>query len=256
MNKVTPEILIAWIDGELSSQRSSEISTLVSSDAELAEQAAYLEASKLPYKAAMNQNIPVVPDALKAQIEQWSQIADKDVAISKPERKTNYRDVFSGTLAASILLVASWVGLTYFQKPDASEQWTQAIVSYQNFYVAKTVAHIKADEKAAEEKLLKLKQEYASFPLSPPDLTTLGYSFKRVQQLDFAGKPVVQMVFFKEGKRPLAICLMPESETVFSKYTEHELLNSYVWQSDKLRAIVVAEEDSTALLKIASLVGS
>ena len=113
MNKVTPEILIAWIDGELSSQRSSEISTLVSSDAELAEQAAYLEASKLPYKAAMNQNIPAVPDALKAQIEQWSQIADKDVAISKPERKTNYRDVFSGTLAASILLVASWVGLTY-----------------------------------------------------------------------------------------------------------------------------------------------
>ena len=151
--------------------------------------------------------------------------------------------------------MASWAGLTYFQKPDASAQWTQAIVSYQNFYVAKTVTHINGDQKAAKEKLLKLKQESAAFPSTPPDLTELGYSFKRVQQLDFADKPVVQMVFFKEGKRPLAICLMPDAQTVDSKYTEHELLNSYIWQSGRLRAIVVAEEDSAALLEIASLVG-
>jgi len=256
MNKITPEILVAWIDGELSSQRSAEISALVSADADLATQVAYLEASKLPYKAALNQDVPPVPNALKVQVEQWSQIADNDVAPVKPERKTNYRDIFSGALAASILLVASWVGLTHFQKPDASAQWTQAIVSYQNFYVAETVSDINGNQKAGVKKLLKLQQEYAAFPPAPPDLTALGYSFKRVQQLDFADKPVIQMVFFKEGKRPLAICLMPDTETVDSKYTEHELLNSYIWQSGKLRAIVVAQEDSETLKKIANLVGS
>jgi len=256
MNKVTPEILIAWVDGELSPQRSAEISALVSSDPELAEQAACLEASKLPYKAAMEQNIPPVPEMLRQQVEQWTKLAENDSTPAKPKRKTSYRDVFSGALAASILMVASWLGLSHFQKPDAISQWTQAIVSYQDFYVAKTVAHINGDPEAAKEKLLKLKQGYAAFPLAPPDLTALGYNFKRVQQLDFDDKPVVQMVFFKEGKRPLAICLMPDGEAIESKYSEHALLNSYVWQSGKLRAIVVAEEESAALLEIANLVDS
>lgn len=256
MKKVTPEILIAWIDGELNPQRSAEISALVTSDAVLAEQVACLEASQLPYKAAMDQDTPPVPDRLKEQVEQWSKIADYDLAPAKTQRKAKHQTIFYGALAASMLVVVSWVGLSYFQKPDAISQWTQAIVSYQNFYVAKTVKHISGDQKAATEKLLKLKQEYAAFPLAPPDLAELGYHFKRVQQLDFSGKPVVQMVFFKEGKRPLAICLMPDSEAIDSQYSEHALLNSYVWHSGKLRAIVVAEEDSATLMEIANLIGS
>ena len=256
MKKVTPEILIAWVDGELSPQRSAEISAQVASDAELAEQVAYLEASKLPYKAAMEQNIPPVPEVLREQVEQWSKLADKDVKPAKPKPKTNFRDIFSGALAASLLLVASWFGFSHVQKPDAISQWTQEIVSYQNFYVAKTVTHITGDPTAAKQKLAKLKQEYAAFPLTPPDLTALGYNFKRVQRLDFDGMPVVQMVFFKEGKRPLAICLMPDTEVIDSQYREHALLNSYVWQSGKLRAIVVAQENSDAMIRIANLVGS
>ena len=62
------------------------------------------------------------------------------------------------------------------------------------------------------------------------------------------------MVFFKEGKRPLAICLMPDETELTEKFTQHDLLNSYVWQSNGVRTIVVAEEGAAQLETIATVV--
>lgn len=267
MEKVTPEILRAWADGELSAERHAEISALLAADYELAQQAACFEASTLPYKAAMNLDMPAVPDDLKAQVAQWSQIAagqqqsaqaraaQANGVVGK-DRPSKIKPWYRMALAASVLLMMiSGLGAMWF-RPAAEpvNAWAQAIVTYQNFYVKATVAGIEANPEATQQKLVQLRLDYPAFPEMPPNLEGLGYAFKRAQRLDFEGKPVLQMVFFKDGKRPLAICLMPDETALNAKFTQHDLLNSYVWQGKGVRAIVVAEEDAAQLEAIADAV--
>lgn len=261
MQKVTPETLRAWADGELSPEQTDEIDALLAVDEELAAQAACFEASKLPYKAAMNVDIPPVPTELRMQVEHWSRLSevygntDEDDGEPPVQKRVVKRRVYRVALAAAVvLMMISGLGAMFYKPAtDPVEEWAQAIVTYQNFYVAETVEPIEADPQAATQKLAQLRLDYPAFPAAPPNLEKLGYQFKRVQRLDFDNKPVVQMVFFKAGKRPLAICLMPDESTLTAKFTQHELLNSYVWQSGKLRAIVVAEEDAAQLGVISSL---
>ncbi len=253
MKKITDEQIMAWVDGELSGPQSAEIEALIATDPEIAAKAASFEASKLPFKSAMEQGIPPVPNELLDQVTQWSQISTGQPVAATTEGK-GFR--YWSSAAASVLLLvgATFGGIRYLQPSHPAEDWTNAIVSYQNFYVEDTVSQIKSDRTIALAKLNDLRQQHPALPISPPDLTALGYAFKRVQRLDFENKPVLQMVFYKPGKRPLAICLMPDGADLKGIFTKHELLNSYVWQSDELRAIVVAEEPQDVLKGIAQLV--
>jgi anti-sigma factor RsiW len=252
MKKVTDEQIMAWIDGELSAEDQARIEALIATDPEIAAKAASFEASKLPYKSAMNQGIPPVPSELLDQVTQWSQISTgPSVGSTSSGKSFSY---WSGVAATVLILVgATFGGVRYLQPSNPAQEWTDAIVSYQNFYVADTVSHIKSNRSAALAKLNELRQRYPALPATPPDLTAQGYAFKRLQRLDFDNKPVLQMVFYKPGKRPLAICLMPDGADFQSIFTEHELLNSYVWQSNDLRAIVVADEEQDVLKSISQL---
>lgn len=258
MTKVTDEQLIAWADGELSAEHSAQIEMLIANDPDIAKKAASFEASKLPYKAAIDSDIPPVPSELVDQVAQWSQIAAgsyaSNTSVSSTANRKSLR-YWSGAVA-SVLFCGGvlWGGISYLSPQHPAEDWREAIVSYQNFYVTETVSHIVADPAAALQKLNELKQRYTAFPKAPPDLTAQGYSFKRLQRLDFANQPVLQMVFYKAGKRPLAICLMPDNVEIKPQFIKHNLLNSYIWHSGKLRGIVVAEEESAVLRGIASLV--
>lgn len=253
MKKITDEQIMAWVDGELNTQRRAEIEAFIATNPEAAAKAASFEASKLPFKSAMEQGIPSVPDDLLDQVTQWSQISI-DPSVDSPSESKSFR-YWAGAAATVLLLVgATFGGFKYLQPSHPAQDWTNAIVSYQNFYVAETVTHIKSDRDMALAKLGNLRQRYPALPASPPDLTAQGYAFKRLQRLDFENKPVLQMVFYKPGKRPLAICLMPDGGDFQEMFTEHELLNSFVWQSNDLRAIVVAEEPQEILKGIAELV--
>lgn len=254
MTKLTDEEIMAWADGEQSTERGKEIEALIAINPEIAAKAASFEASKLPFKSAMDQGVPPVPSELIDQVAQWSQISAGPSAAPVPEDKSGF--YWAGVAATVLLLlVATFSGIKYLDSFHPVEKWANAIVSYQNFYVADTISHIESDREAALAKLSNLRQRYPALPASPPDLTAQGYEFKRLQQLDFENKPVLQMVFYKPGRRPLAICLMPDGVDFQDAFTKHELLNSYVWQSNQLRAIVVAEEEPKVLKDIAKLIG-
>lgn len=254
MTKITDEQIRAWADGELSVEPSAAIDILILNDPEIAAKAASFEASKLPYKSAMEADIPPVPDELRDQLAQWSQIAEGSSRRISFERGASHYWV-SAVAAVMLLSVILWASIAFFKPHHPTRGWAEAIVSYQNFYVSETVSHITGDTAAASLELASLQQLSTDFPSSAPDLTGQGYAYKRLQRLDFSNQPVLQMVFYKVGKRPLAICLMPDDAKIQAQFTQHELLNSYVWQSGKLRAIVVAEEDSAVLEGIAELVG-
>ena len=260
MQKITSEELLEWVDGALSPERSAEISALVAADPDLAKQADFFEASELPYKAAMNAGVPPVPSDLKKQVAQWSKIAEDQTIITSPmNTKSQDKALFyqRSLVATIMMLVVSWGAIWGLTKsPDAIDSWTNAVVGYQQFYVSETVEGITGSVESAELKLQQVKLQYPEFPSIAPNLAAMGYSFKRIQQLDYKNKPLLQMVFYKDGKRPLAICLMPDSNLVESRLATHDVLNSYVWQSGNLRGIVVGEENELELKKIADLVRS
>jgi hypothetical protein len=49
---------------------------------------------------------------------------------------------------------------------------------------------------------------------------------------------------------------MPDGDSIEERGSIHDSLNSYVWQSGKLRGIVVGEESVAELKKIAGIVKS
>ncbi|MET3227875.1 UNVERIFIED_ORG: anti-sigma factor RsiW [Burkholderia sp. 1263] len=67
-------VLMAYVDGELTSLEREEVEKAMSTSADIAERVALLEASVLPYQRAFrHQALPPVPDSLARKIDELAQ---------------------------------------------------------------------------------------------------------------------------------------------------------------------------------------
>ncbi|WP_244851014.1 anti-sigma factor [Caballeronia sp. SL2Y3] len=93
----------------------------------------------------------------------------------------------------------------------AAAPWVEAAAHYQQLYSRETLANVDADAALSQTTLDKIRQE-DRLDIHIPDLRAYGLTFKRVQRLQFHGRPLVQIVYLPAQGNPVALCLMHEAQ--------------------------------------------
>ncbi|MEX3786397.1 anti-sigma factor [Paraburkholderia sp. BR14374] len=89
--------------------------------------------------------------------------------------------------------------------------WITAAVSYQQLYTRDTIASLQPDLRATAATVAEIRRD-DGLAVKIPDLRSQGLSFKRVQRLNFRGKPLVQIVYLPEHGAPVALCVLKEAK--------------------------------------------
>lgn len=282
-------LLMAYVDGELSSQQNQELERLIDASPDLAERVSRLMASCLPYEEAFaRQNLPPVPESLKLSIAalaaQHSAAAEPEVAPAQraaahPSGKAD--SVFS-RLFALFQPKFAWPALTFVAgaacyalvlqvgafsgalKPgfDASapavaqtSPWVQQAAAYQHLYTRETVAYGAQPSDVVTKTLADIR-DIDGLALRVPDLSSAGLTFKRVQRLRFNNKALIQLVYLPANGAPVALCVMKEPKPDQS-ITQQSVaqMNVVTWRQSELGYALIGEpEQGVDLNAVARLV--
>lgn len=270
--KPTDDDLVLYADDALDEQRKQRLLHAADHDRELAQILAALDASRLPYKAAFDQQpLPPIPAELRHDVGNLIKVS-KDEQTVHTGNATRNRWYLPIAQAACVLLgVAVGYGLG-IHKPEATVgatdkpteiaqrdsahiEWVNRVADYQTLYVPNTVSHITPDSPASRKKLDQIARSTGIQTLLP-DLSTAGYQFVRVQELGYNGKPLIQLVYAKQGHTPLALCFMPAQgeENQYVRIGNRHGLGTASWIKDDQYYVIVAEEPAQTLNQLYSLV--
>jgi anti-sigma factor RsiW len=219
MNADEP-LLRAYVDGELDPARREQVEVLLAHRPDLQLTVDALRASCLPYRAAFDaQALPPVPDRLMQQVATYASLAQgrqaPSAAPSSQRRRAALRMSWGmgWGMAASFALGWAvpwrWTGPPTRQ-PNAPA-WAQAIASYHALYVRATVGQ-QFDKPEQLASLLDGLQAEQQQRLAVPDLSSIGWTFRRVQRLGYEGRPLLQMVYLSAEGVPIAFCALPAAK--------------------------------------------
>jgi anti-sigma factor RsiW len=285
--KYTDEDLVRYADNTINTERRNRLLDAAEHNAELAEILASLDASKLPFKAAFDQQpIPPMPDSLRTEVANMVSVANSGNVTAIDEAKATRQNVFqagwSSYLAqAACLLVCVGIGFaigtvnrdsastdlqssdsaialdTPAKSTDEQRNWVERVADYQTLYVANTVKNTKPNLEATIQQLQSLEAR-SGVQTVLPDLSNEGYQFARVQELGFNGQTLVQLVYTKDGNTPLALCFMlanGDSDEELRLATRHGL-GTASWINNNQRFVIVGNETTESLKNLYQLASS
>ncbi|MGB0866508.1 MAG: anti-sigma factor family protein [Granulosicoccaceae bacterium] len=260
--KLSLEDLRAYVDGELSEEQKVKVAAFIENDEKLASQTAAMEASKLPYKAAyVDQGLPPVPPELLAFVKGWETIS----AGQPVTQSTRWSWQMAAAIALSVCL-GFFVGYLSPRTDDSfaaqstlkpeEANWVQLVADYQSLYVPATVAGGANPMQPAKELFSRLNV-FSENENPVPDFSSVGYQFKRAQQLGYEGRPLLQLVYQNDAQQLLAFCLMPDP--VEARPPSIAMINSQAtisWRRLGHRFIIVAQQRNVDLEQIRVLAES
>ena len=264
----------AFVDGELTESEAIAFEHECSDNPDLVADVEALDASRLPYREAMNtQAQPAMPTELRTKIAAELSAArtefahgDSVVPFAKSPEQTSGR--FSGlkplAIAASFLvgMITGPLALGLFDK-DAKPMDEDAIraalvADYQSLYVPETIVNIdRQQSRQAAEELLASIAARSGLPSNIPNFESEGYEFVRAQELGYLGEPLVQLVYAKPGGNPIALCFNPvdskqpdDARVVVEQLADFGTIR---WRDGDTRFLIVANEGTEGLTALREL---
>ncbi|WP_175703648.1 anti-sigma factor family protein [Burkholderia ambifaria] len=236
--KMDDILLMAYVDGELTSHEREEVDRAIDTSADIARRVALFEASVLPYQYAFQrQEWPPLPQSLISKVAEIARaytgpsappaaggVRRKDAPASRPDaRAPSSAPVRSRVRTMMPWLAAAFVAgafccgaVLHFAPRDALmtartqiSPWIMAAVNYQRLYTRDTVAFDSSNLAAAAHMVESIRRD-DGLRIRIPDLRAVGLTFKRIQRLNFNHKPLVQIVYLPEKGLPVALCVMKD----------------------------------------------
>jgi anti-sigma factor RsiW len=208
-------LLRAYVDGELDPTRREQVEVLLAHRPDLQHTVDALRASCLPYRAAYDsQQLPPVPDRLMQEVSTYAQLAQSvqspSAHVQPPRRRAALRLGWGMAASFAVGWAVPWRLTGPAAAPPIAPAWAQAIASYHALYVRATVEQQfdKPEQLASLVEGLTADQKQR---LVVPDLSPMGWAFRRVQRLGFEGRPLLQMVYLSAEGVPIALCALPAS---------------------------------------------
>jgi anti-sigma factor RsiW len=119
--------------------------------------------------------------------------------------------------------------------------WIAAAAGYQQLYTRNTVASLEPDLRASAATIAEIHED-DGLAVQIPDLRSQGLSFKRVQRLNFRGKPLVQIVYLPEQGAPVALCVLKEAKADAAPASDRvEGMDVVVWRRGQLGYALIGE---------------
>lgn len=135
--------------------------------------------------------------------------------------------------------------------------WVAAAAGYQQLYSRETVASLVDDPRAATQAVAAIRHR-DGLELTVPDLGVAGFAFKRIQRLQFQGKPLVQIVYLAELGEPIALCVMAETKKADRALTAQVIGDMQVvtWRSKELDYALIGKTKGADLAGLAHRIAS
>jgi len=238
------EELTAFLDDELSADKSIELTKLLATDKKLSERLESLSFSIDALKQGADQLLQEAPDYIEPT-------PVPDTSSSTANRFIPY---------AAVLLVGLAVGYiaSSFSASSKLDGWTTAVAAYQALYIEETLANASQPAAMTEQVLSGFGQAHGVPVQKFTQLPAL--TFKRAQLLGFKDRPLLQMAFTTASGKPVALCITRVDEVDRTpKSAEYENLPAYDWVKDGKGFILIGDMDATdmrsAVDKISSILG-
>jgi anti-sigma factor RsiW len=250
--------LRAYVDSELSAAERQSVEVALAHSPELRLQLAAMKASCLPYQAAFDaQVMPEMPEALKKQLMSMSAVANVPTQISPkvqelPRRRwLNFAGsglALAASFAAGVAVKPAWFSGAGAKPVDDVADWAKAVASYQAMYVRDTVERVR-DTEANAKRVISEFQSQSPAVLVVPDLSAVGFEFKRIQRLAFNDKPLIQMAYLPQRGKPAALCVMSAASKgdLDASVRRLENLSIVTWTRTQLSyvfAVDLAQDDA------------
>ncbi|UEP39231.1 zf-HC2 domain-containing protein [Burkholderia ambifaria] len=236
--KMDDILLMAYVDGELTSHEREEVDRAIDTSADIARRVALFEASVLPYQYAFQrQEWPPLPQSLISKVAEIARayagpsaqsaaggVRRKDAPASRPDAhalssapvRSRIRAMVPWLAAAFVAGAFCCGAVLHFAPRDALmtartqiSPWIMAAVNYQRLYTRDTVAFDSSNLAAAAHMVENIRRD-DGLRIRIPDLRSVGLTFKRIQRLNFNHKPLVQIVYLPEKGLPVALCVMKD----------------------------------------------
>ena len=239
-------LLLAYVDEQLPDDERDKVEDLIHSDAQVRQQVEQLRLSNLPFQDAFN---PALGQSISAdllrQIEQWQVEDNLEPAASKPGKSSRWG------YAASLIIGAMFgLGIAYWTPQDSSRAvapWLAQVASYHELYVRETIATAEADV-ATNTRLRQRMRQIFNTQIEIPDLTTLGFTFKRGQVLQIEGSPLIQLAYLPQQGGPVVLCLTRRDEPDHKiEYGTSHNLQFANWSQNGISYVLLGSFDSDAL---------
>ena len=275
MNPIDDATLLAYAQNTLSIEQRSALEQLAQTDPAVADNLAAMRASRLPIGPAFAAQIQAplsahLQDSINAMISAQPRQLAKARDASRPSSVNQSRRSWLGswamaggamvaTFAVGTLVPTPWrhngnPAMSVAPTPDATlvnRPWVTAIAQYQALYVRETIDQPTQELNQSQKVLTDAN---AAHPLATfiPDLSAVGYRFKRVQRLGFSDKPLLQMVYLGNTGNPAALCVLPINGPDQSVST-HRIgsLNVAIWQQQGLAFVFASDMPDAQTLAIA-----
>jgi anti-sigma factor RsiW len=216
--KIDDVTLLSYVDGELPPAERDQVEAAIAHSEELAAQVSALRASCLPYRMAFDrQPLPPMPPNLAHNVAAWVTVSKTPSPAPRPAgarwfgAMTASRRAWMGMGVAMAASFAAGVVVPDLLNREGDTGWADPIVVYQSLYTRETVASLKEDA----DQTVRVLAEYglrAGRSVSVPDLRSEGLEFKRAQILAMQNSPLLQLVYLGATGKPVALCLLPQSE--------------------------------------------
>ncbi|WP_246663888.1 anti-sigma factor [Phyllobacterium sp. SYP-B3895] len=225
------ELLVAFLDGELTGEERRRIGALVESDPEVAARYEFLSRSEMPFYDAF---VPLLENAPASDLEAiLARLPSPNAAEPRGQNWTR-----RGLLAAAVASVFVGVAIdrAYLRIKDDHEEadgseWRSVVAEYLSLYTADTLADL-ANDPGVQTAQLQLISDWLGLQLPASALALPDIPLKRAQLLQYDGRPLGQLAFLDPEHGPLALCIVKSARGASAPQVEKRYGMNVVYWAD------------------------
>jgi anti-sigma factor RsiW len=247
---ITDEMLVAFIDRQLSDSEASRVERAITESTDLQQRLATLEAGSRPFAEAFAGLLGQHPPALQQNVERMlaAHRPEQPAApgLWRPDRRTVAAAGATAFLAATL---GYWTGRS--SAPDMAN-WREAVAQYHKLYSDQTLEFV-ADSAAVADEALGRTARALGLPLSRAGLEIPGLTYKRAQMLRIDSTPLAQIAFVTTRGKPLAFCIRRIGGTAsLPQFESRAGLSVVHWLQGGFGFMIVADIDAPELQRLAA----
>jgi anti-sigma factor RsiW len=244
---VPDEVLVAWLDNQLTVQQHRQVEKMLSDDPELAERLAELDRASVDFSAAF---APLLQEAPKARLQQRL-----SASLEEPQKPRaagiSRRTLIAATVSALALgVVGGMKGKRLFDNDDG---WRDTVAQYMALYTHQTFEEVSPSDSAMQQQLASVSS-HLGLSLSASALTLPGSAFKGARMLNYDDKAIAQIVWDDPNSGPLALCITGAVHPTDRGFAEEQRrgMNVVYWQQQQHSFMLIGHKPVAELRKVAS----
>jgi anti-sigma factor RsiW len=242
------EQLVAYLDGQLSSEERLRIDSALPNDEALEQRLEWLSRSDLPFQSAYADLLGQAPqERLTVMLA-----AVPAPAASAPLSRRRFIAAAAGFLVAGIAadrLFLGWQAST--RKVETN--WRGLVADYMALYTPQTLDNLPDDEASQRAQLHTIGQRLG-LTLEPAQLVLSRPVLKRAQLLEYDGVPIAQITYLDPVHGPLALCITrSKTGTRHPAQEQRRGMNIVYWSGMEHAFMVIGHNPTSELEAMAQL---